>query len=48
MDSEYERAWNWKEKQNQVYFEKASDGMIELLDLTLNYFVVKYKVWKRF
>lgn len=35
VGSEYERAWNWKEKQNQAYFEKASGRMLELFDLTL-------------
>lgn len=36
IGSEYERAWNWKEKNNQAYFDKAFERMLELLDLSLN------------
>jgi len=35
IGSEYERAWKWKQKNNQAYFEKAFERMLELFDLTL-------------
>ena len=35
VGSEYERALSWKERGEQVRFEKAFDRMLELLDLTI-------------
>ncbi len=35
VGSEYERALNWKEKNNLAQSQKAFDRMLELLDLTL-------------
>jgi hypothetical protein len=36
VGSEYERALKWKTKNNQEYFEKAFDRILELLDLTIS------------
>jgi hypothetical protein len=36
IGSEYGRALSWKNKGNSVYFQKAFDRMLELLDLTIN------------
>ena len=35
VGSEYERAFNWKKKNNPEQSQKAFDRMLELLDLTL-------------
>ena len=35
IGSEVERALNWKRKNNDAYFQKASDRALELIDLTL-------------
>jgi hypothetical protein len=35
VGSEYERAYNWKKKNNPAQLNKAFDRMLELLDLTL-------------
>lgn len=35
IGSEYERALNWKQKNQPAMFEKASSRMLELFDLTL-------------
>ena len=35
IGSEFERALRWKEKNQQPMFEKASQRMLELFDLTL-------------
>ena len=35
VGSEYGRARNWRAKNNQVYFNKAADRALELMDLTL-------------
>ncbi|MEK7161334.1 MAG: hypothetical protein AAB729_01435 [Patescibacteria group bacterium] len=36
VGSEFGRALNWKKKNQPVYFQKAFDRMLELLDLTIN------------
>jgi hypothetical protein len=38
VGSEFGRALNWKQKKQPVYFQKAFDRMLELLDLTINDF----------
>ncbi|MGH9971177.1 MAG: hypothetical protein ACREBG_25755 [Pyrinomonadaceae bacterium] len=35
VGSEYERALQWKQRHEQLHFEKAFDRMLELLDLTI-------------
>ncbi len=35
VGSEYGRALNWKQKAQPVYFQKAYDRMLELLDSTI-------------
>jgi hypothetical protein len=35
VGSEYERALRWKQRRDEVHFEKAFDRMLELLDLTI-------------
>ncbi|MFH1783327.1 MAG: hypothetical protein ABH868_00290 [bacterium] len=36
IGSEVERALNWRRKHNDIYFQKASDRALELIDLTLD------------
>ena len=36
IGSEVERAFNWKEKNNSVYSEKALERALELLELTID------------
>jgi hypothetical protein len=35
VGSEYGRALNWKKKNNGIYFQKAFERMLELLDMTI-------------
>ncbi|MDR3642438.1 MAG: hypothetical protein P4L74_02305 [Candidatus Doudnabacteria bacterium] len=36
IGSEFGRALNWKQKNQPVYFQKAYDRMLELLDFTIS------------